>query len=388
MSSIAGMNKGDDLYFKRGTICTGGLNVAWGGIDANNRSIIGAYGAGDRPIIDGLGNSNTIDLNSNNYILIEHLNIRNSTDSNVRIRNSNQYIVIDDCLIEGAKNAHGITLVGIHFILKNSILYNNGSSGSDHGIYIDTTGTADDIVVENCEIYSNHGSGIKINSGNVARIKNIVVRYCKIYDNGNHGIDDYAADGAKYYYNLIYGNGITYGGNGIYMASNAGTYHARNNEIYNNVISHKIANYACIKAASGSTGHKIKNNILFALATAYYLETQGTGSFTGSDYNDFYGGTVKWIHQGVTQSTLTGWRQITGFDIHSIISNPLFINAGSYDYNIQSYSPCINAGTPVGLIRDYLGVSVPQRFTPNIGAFEYSNKSSLNPPQNLRLTPN
>lgn len=84
--NITGMSNGDDLYFKRGTTCSGSININWSGTGASNYSIIGVYGIGERPIIDGTGNSNSVELNSNNYITIEHLNIKNSTDSNVRIR--------------------------------------------------------------------------------------------------------------------------------------------------------------------------------------------------------------------------------------------------------------------------------------------------------------
>ena len=56
---------------------------------------------------------------------------------------------------------------------------------------------------------------------------------------------------------------------------------------------------------------------------------------------------------------------------HSLLAtNPLFVTDGS-DFHLLSTSPCINAGTDVGLTEDYEGNAVPQGATPDIGAYEY-----------------
>jgi hypothetical protein len=56
-------------------------------------------------------------------------------------------------------------------------------------------------------------------------------------------------------------------------------------------------------------------------------------------------------------------------DANSISVNPLFVS--STDFNLQSTSPCIDAGAEVQLSSDYAGTVVPQGRKPDIGAYEY-----------------
>ena len=50
---------------------------------------------------------------------------------------------------------------------------------------------------------------------------------------------------------------------------------------------------------------------------------------------------------------------------------PLFVDAEGGDYHLTAGSPCIDAGTDVGLTLDIEGVPVPQGAEPDIGAFEF-----------------
>lgn len=372
ISSITGVVDGDNLYFKKGTTVTGTLSVNWNGTSSVSPSIIGAYGSGARPIIDATGVNNAVNLLSGaNELLISGLNLKSAAQSNLRIRALNQNITVDDCLIEGAVAGHGITLDGSHFRLSNSILKNNGTTGSHHGIYVDTTGASTDIILESTETTGNTGSGFKINSGNLARVSGIIIRYCNIHGNGNHGIEDEAADAAQYYYNLIYGNGVIDGGNEIFMSSNAGTFHSRSNVIYNNVLVHGIANYASIKAQTGSTGHWLTNNVIYPSGTAFYLEGVSSGAFSGVDYNCYYGGTTKWILNGSTYTTFASWKAGSGFDANSFNQDPGFESYGSNDYRLAYGSVLIDAGYNLGATRDY--ANNPVLNTPDIGAYEYQS---------------
>jgi hypothetical protein len=51
-------------------------------------------------------------------------------------------------------------------------------------------------------------------------------------------------------------------------------------------------------------------------------------------------------------------------------ANPLMTNPTNGDFTLQSISPCINAGTDVGLTEDYDGDHVPYGSAPDIGAYE------------------
>jgi hypothetical protein len=63
-----------------------------------------------------------------------------------------------------------------------------------------------------------------------------------------------------------------------------------------------------------------------------------------ADYNAYYGGGY-WnlnYNDQYNYNTLTDWRTATNLDSNSIISNPLFVNAGGTspeDYKLQAGSP-------------------------------------------------
>jgi len=86
-----------------------------------------------------------------------------------------------------------------------------------------------------------------------------------------------------------------------------------------------------------------------------------------SDFNDLYAGDGALVGQaGGARTNLVDWQTVTGFDAHSLSADPLFVDAVTGDYHLQSTegswhagswsadasnSPCIDAGSdldPVG----------------------------------------
>ena len=80
-------------------------------------------------------------------------------------------------------------------------------------------------------------------------------------------------------------------------------------------------------------------------------------------YNDGGSGVLYTMAQFAT------YQSDQGKDKNSNTGDPFFVSAS--DFHLQSASPAINAGTNVGLTRDYAGTAIPQGSAPDIGAYEY-----------------
>ena len=133
------------------------------------------------------------------------------------------------------------------------------------------------------------------------------------------------------------------------------TAQTKNISIYNNTF---FNNWEAIRWKSGATDNYsgtnyIKNNLIWQNSTSNWAIRDYTSgrqalSRTTVAYNAF--------QQGAATDT-------TGSSA-KVISNPYFVNAGSRDFHLANSSPCINAGTSVGLTRDFDGTAVPQGSAP------------------------
>lgn len=157
-----------------------------------------------------------------------------------------------------------------------------------------------------------------------------------IIDSNNIGINFYVNDDNNsflVYHNTLIGNGVD---EGIHLGTGFAT---------------KTATF--------------KNNI---------IKTQGTASInvpagTTLDYNCYYDtvGVYSFIYDGATYNSLAAYQIATGQDLHSIASDPLL----TADYKLKAGSPCINAGTPVGVLDTYFGGKRYYGKAPDIGADEW-----------------
>lgn len=361
---VSGLTTGDNLYIARNSVLTGKLTVSWSGSSTSSPSIIAPYGSGDAPELVGLDNTINASAAVSN-ILIHGLLLNGATSSVIRVRGLNPYWTVSNCTIQASQTAHGLSLDALHFRLLNCIVRSNGSSGSDHGIYVDTTGTATDVELDGNQFTDNYGSGVKINSGELARIVNVRVTRNLISGNGDKGIDDAACEECTFASNVIDSNGATYDGNAIVMTSNTGTFESRSNLVANNTILHSRPGIAAIRTAWGSGSHRIVNNLFSLSSTAFYMDSTNASAWAESDNNLFYGGTTKWALGGTNYTTLATWQSGSGLDAASLTNNPVLTG-----YIPGTESPAIGSGqTLTEYVLDYTGAT---RVAPwDIGAYEY-----------------
>lgn len=122
-----------------------------------------------------------------------------------------------------------------------------------------------------------------------------------------------------------------------------------------------------------TTNFYIRNNIFYESAdtgaNVRWLYPADVSDFI-FDYNCFYesSGTVAMINNGgsnYTMAQFANYQTATSQDSNSIATDPKVVNT----YLLSPDSPCINAGTDVGIDFDYR--NYPRDNTPSIGAIEY-----------------
>jgi parallel beta-helix repeat protein len=141
----------------------------------------------------------------------------------------------------------------------------------------------------------------------------------------------------------VMGGGCTYNWDIIRAGSTAGLVEIKKCVFYGN------RSYACIGVWPGSPVH-IFNNTFYDNNRAFYSNSSNTvalnnivtnslvsgvsgSSYSVLDYNDVWNNAVNY-----TGSAVAG--------AHDISADPLFVNAATHDFHIQSGSPCIDAGDP------------------------------------------
>jgi hypothetical protein len=170
-------------------------------------------------------------------------------------------------------------------------------------------------------------------------------------------------DNTQVYCNLMYDNARA----GIFIKDDNVGYESTGCTLYNNSCygNNTEGGYADIYIGSVLAGWTIKNNI-FCTDNQYCMRVNAVPSFTHTN-NCYYKSSGDVI-------TITGTTydlaHVTDFEATAIAANPKYDNPATDDYDIQSDSPCINAGVDVGLTTDYEGNPIVGN--PDIGAYEYT----------------
>lgn len=243
------------------------------------------------------------------------------------------------CLAGGCPETDGI-LFGAHEVESTighneaiNVVVHGGNSAFGYGIYL----SGPNNLVDGCEIFDTSSAGIHIYNGGGDSADNNIVRNNRIHDLTTSGQGRgwgilVSGNNNQIYNNLLNHLSIPGPSNnaGIYVYTGSG------NQVYDNTIANNT--HTGIWIDGGAAATDVRNNIT-------YLNAEG-------DYVD--GGV------GTTQS-------------HNMISgvNPLFVNAGAQDYNLQGGSHARGAGIGIAFIStDILGRARATSGPCDIGAYE------------------
>jgi hypothetical protein len=385
---------GRRLLFKRGCVWTGRLTAHWHGTPENPVRI-GAYGAGNLPVIrdDPIRYSNVFVTGS--YQLVENLHATISTPPNRDSGCSNQPVGGYWAGFNFARGAHHNTLrnsratrlpIGVNLatdshhnrVLANQITDNNVMETlTRRGVNATDDKGAWGVLL--------HGSDNEIAYNFFAN--NLAI--CT-YDNGVNGEGNSVEifEGVR---NTIHHNVAVNDRVFSELGSSASVITANNTFAYNRVVSNvSSARFLVVRGDPHAFGPTLRtlvfNNTVYLTGAASHavvcqhcapniltlrnniLWAQEKVAYADAPFNESHN--LYWNSAG---NPLV---QFLGFPMHatSRIANPRFVNPAGNDFRLLSASPAVNTGTSeivgLGFTTDLDGVTVPQQTIVDRGAYE------------------
>jgi hypothetical protein len=288
-------------------------------------------------------------------LIIENLNITANLDG-IRIdaaAGSNN-LILRDCDIYSNTNSGAFIGGSTGVVVDRTVFRLNGQTGQNHdGLFIGNTST---FTVSDSECYSHNGGGacfdFSDSSGTIQR--------CKVYSHDESvaiGISDSNNDDIVTVYSCLFYN------------NNAGVrvYEDGDANIYNNTFSgtHTLYLLGVDTDDAGTRTVNFKNNILDGTFAHAYWQRESTTTLI-AEYNGIYGGTTAIGKIDGVNKNWPDWTTAGYDDTGSFNSDPLL----TATYHLQPGSPAIDTGIDVGITLDLDQVPTGQNGF-DMGCYEF-----------------
>ncbi|MDR4495887.1 MAG: right-handed parallel beta-helix repeat-containing protein, partial [Nitrospirales bacterium] len=333
------LSAGDTLYVKAGTysesIRSSQISIP-NGTSWNNPITIAAN-PGDTVTIKPLTDNAFFWIldGQSKYLIIKGFIVdgANKAFHGFKFEGGTKYVRVTNCEVKNAKHS-GILVTtpstsanntNTHHEFINLKVHNNGSSGADHGFYINTSNN----LVESSQFYNNKGNGGKFYHASFnGSANNNIARNNKFYNNSvagswSCGLLLSSGNGSQAYNNVAYGN---YAGFCIQTR-------VTNARLFNN-IAYENGYYGIYVGYNTTSGSKVENNTVYDNGTY--------GIFVGDDATST---TVK--NNISLANPIDIGLQVAATNSNNFTSDPLFVNAGAKDFHLKSNSPAIDKGTSI-----------------------------------------
>jgi hypothetical protein len=352
---------GDRLLLRRGGRWAGPLAIAAAGT-AEAPIVVGTYGAGPRPVVDG--GDHCVAL-SGPYVVVDGLRVENcwagveleggfetvrnvvaahnvagvrvapaATDArvveNVLVDN-NRMSVLTRTPTDDDSGAFGILLQG-----DRTVVARNRISGSDAFSYD----------------FGRDGSAIEVYGGR----DNLILDNLAVDDQAFTELGNARSADNTYAYNVVFSSLAT---STFAVTRGAGSRFGpvRHTRLLNNtvvLVGNHSQGFVC-DAGCGPDILTLRNNIVQAVWKTGYADAR-----LDEDYDLFYGGRAQFA-----------------LGPHSLVAPPQFVNEAARNFHLRASSPAVDRGIADGFKRDFDGRRVPVdgngdgRAVPDLGAFEY-----------------
>lgn len=337
--------------------------------------------------------SGLVTIRGHDHVTIENIDATHSNSFGLYLKSPGSHLTARGCevsySIDGGIVAPSgrppLTQVTFESCIShhNNTGYKEGAPGVTtyhEGLTVENT---DGFLVRGCEVYSNYMEGVNFKRG----ARNGVIENCRLHSNAliNHYLE--GAVNIVIRYNRIWG--CTYNA-GIEMGLETDTYSNDNIRIHHNLFwgNNGGVSFWSARVAAQTRNIRIDNNTFYGESQAIRWKRGATDNYSGTNairnnlfWQNGRGTAIKddTVGSQATSRTTIAYNAFqqgapsdtTGSNARILSESP-FVDAAGLDFRLRPGSPCIDAGTDVGLARDFDGKPVPRGRAPDIGAYEHA----------------